>query len=43
MIILQNSFLKIQMYDKLVTMLLFYHFSVKKMTFSTFNDVSLSV
>ena len=29
-LILENSFLKIRMYDKLVTMLLSYHFSVTK-------------
>ena len=30
MIILANTFLKSQIYDKLVTMLLFYHLSVTK-------------
>ena len=42
MLIIENVFLKIQIYDKLVTMRLSYDFSVTK-TFSTFADASLLV
>ena len=42
MLIIENVFLKIQIYDKLVTMRLSYDFSVAK-TFSTFADASLLV